>query len=287
MAEASSWKTAAGVMGLAVAVVTVRASWLITLLFCPFLVLVCCYAAGLISDILAGDSSQEVRLWRKRQAYRPLSFTTPSAWSAGITRLSWEDAAHTTPIRIHKDAPQSFNDSLDQLLQLVRRDFIMPWYTRISGSAAFPNAVDRTIRQSLANLVVTAGKVDWANVIVSKTVPLLKDHIEHYKRVEGTLPTAHGGEISIPLPPKHHPAIAPHHTPSLAPAAVEAHLQRTADRLLGCILPEKEGASQSVRMMTREIITMMILVPVIDMLSDGDFWNRLIEERGRRQIHEE
>jgi sorting nexin-25 len=287
MAEAASWKTAAAAMVFAVIVVTARASWLLSIVCFPVIALLCCYAAGLAVDTIAGDVCDELRSWRRKQAYRSLSFSTPSAWSAGLTRLSWEETSPSSSNRIHFNAPESFHESLNGLLQLVRRDFILPWYSRISPSAAFPNAVDGAIRQSLGNLADRAQRVDWATLVVSKTVPLLKEHIEHFKRVEGTLSTARGAESSIPLPPKHHSAVASHHTPSLAPAAVEAHVQKTAERLLGLILPPKDSASRSVRLMATEIVTMMILLPVIDMLSDGDFWNRLIEERGKRHLHEE
>jgi sorting nexin-25 len=289
MALLTPSKAAAAVGAAAVVLATIRASSVLAFVVTPAVAVLLVLAASFSLDLWKVCVSREVtREDRLRQALKPLSFTTSSAWSAGLTRLSWEERGPSTAFPIHPNMPETLQRFVDELLSFVRRDYIMPWYTKLSPSPAFGNAVELMIRQSLAALGDRAEAVDWATLAVTKMVPLLKDHILHFKTVESTQATSHGdSDPPLALPGKPHPAVAPQHTPSLAPAAVDEHLRTVAERALDHILPPKERASAAVRIMAREVVTTTILMPIVDVLSDGDFWNRMIEEKGKRLLNEE
>ena len=49
--------------------------------------------------------------------------------------------------------------------------------------------------------------------------------------------------------------------------------------ILKLVLPEKERKSRAVLIIAREIVTSAVLMPVLEMLSDPDFWNRMLDEQ--------
>lgn len=70
-------------------------------------------------------------------------------------------------------------------------------------------------------------------------------------------------------------------------ASEQAHLRRLLEKILPIVLPMAEANSRAVKLLVIELLTCSILGPVIDMLSDSDFWNRLIEERAGNVIREQ
>ena len=58
----------------------------------------------------------------------------------------------------------------------------------------------------------------------------------------------------------------------------ENHLRELVEKALPSILPEKEGQSRAVKIVVREIVACSVLYPIMEMLSDPDFWNRQIDQ---------
>ncbi|KAG0146919.1 hypothetical protein CROQUDRAFT_62281 [Cronartium quercuum f. sp. fusiforme G11] len=67
----------------------------------------------------------------------------------------------------------------------------------------------------------------------------------------------------------------------------QAHLRRLLEIILPIVLPPAEANSRAVRILVIELLTCSIIGPVIEMLSDSDFWNRFIEERAGNVIREQ
>ncbi|KAK8866014.1 hypothetical protein IAR55_001165 [Kwoniella newhampshirensis] len=275
-----------------------RSKLIQTVLFTPiyisaalFVAIVAVLASALRSDRLGSASPDPAT--RQRHALRRLRFTTPAAWSAVLTRQSWED--HPSAFSpIHPSASPQLNSRLDAVLRLVKVHFILPWYERISPSPAFPYAVEGIIRHAMRDMARRAEAVDWPTVMVSKVLPLVKDHLQHYRSIEHLSSTSTAGSLPnpalpLPLPIKAHPALSDQsHVPSggAISLSVEAHLRESLARILGDILPEKDQ-SEVVCIVVREIVLGSALLPVFDMLCESDFWNRQIDERGGRYLYEQ
>ncbi|WVQ97384.1 hypothetical protein IAU59_004496 [Kwoniella sp. CBS 9459] len=266
-----------------------------TILLTPiYLSSVCffCLAAVVISAIRAKwDSPAHITpSARIKHALRPLRFTTPAAWSAALTRQSWED----TPApfaAVHRSAPYELNIRLDGFLSSIKRHFILPWYERISPSPAFPHAVERLIRHVLSDVSGRAETIDWSSIMVSRILPLVTDHLQHYRSIEHLSSSSTGPipnpALPLPLPRKAHPALsAQPHTSSGVSPSIEAHFRQTLERILGRCIPEKDQ-SEVVTTLVRELVLGAILLPVFDMLCEADFWNRQIDEKGGRYLHEQ
>lgn len=273
-----------------------RLSLLQTILLVPaFLSLSLVAIAGIIVYyVVRGEASQQIHeVDRQRHALRRFTFTTPSAWSAVLTRQSWEDApspSWRTPIRQLSGTTSSIR--FNALFDLIKAHFIIPWYARISPSRAFPDAVEVLIRQSLSKTIQRGELVDWPDVLVSRVVPLITDHLNHFRNIEHLASTSarpsSQTHLPLPLPKNVHPALATSsHGNSVGPSpTVEAHLRGLVKRMLKHILPQQEQ-TEVVGAIASEVVLGTVLTPVFEMLCEGDFWNRQIDERGGRYLHEQ
>jgi sorting nexin-25 len=228
---------------------------------------------------------------RRREALRPLAFTSPSAWTAVLSRQAWEvedmsrDDANSSLLRTQ------LSERLDTVLGLIKASFINSWYARISPSPAFPTAVEGLLRHAIEKLVERNDSVDWSALLVSRILPILRDHLHHYRAVEhlsssSSTPTA--SALPLPLPARHHPALSSQlHLPAGAPSPViETHLRGLLGRALERLLPENDR-TEVVVTAVREIALGAGFLPSFEMLCDSDFWNRQIDEKGGRYLHEQ
>lgn len=68
--------------------------------------------------------------------------------------------------------------------------------------------------------------------------------------------------------------------------SVEAHLRGRIEELLRLILPKEERGSETVVIIAREILACVVMVPVVDMLADPDFWNRMLDVQADKHLQE-
>ena len=223
---------------------------------------------------------------RRRSALRTLTFTSPSAWQAVLTRQQWED----TPI--HGRTPglsAALSQEIDQFLKGISLTFILPWYSRLSPSAAFPNALEQTMRLTVGDLTRRACAVDWPGVVVGRILPLVTSHVHHYRSVEHLSDhTSRSPRLPLPLPKKVHPALKDDTTTygdTISPN-VEEHLRRKLRELLAKSLPEADR-SEVTQLLAREVVLNTILGPTFNMLCDSDFWNRMINDQGGQYLREQ
>ncbi|KAI5479855.1 structural protein MDM1 [Pseudohyphozyma bogoriensis] len=241
-------------------------------------------------------SSKEAR----RRIVPPLIFTSPAAWSVTQTRASWEatTASHRPP---HPLAPPLLAAAIDDLFELIMRDFIVSWYGKISDSPVFPNAVEKTIRETLGSLTDRLTSLDWSDLIVGKVLPLVTTHVETFRTAEQALRgqdlrtrLTESDELDLFLAERYasetksaklHPAVDVA-SPNSRPAE-EAWLTSLVGKLLPHIMPEREAESAAVRIMAREILANAVILPIIDMLSDPDFWNQKIDDKAGAAIRDQ
>lgn len=230
---------------------------------------------------------------RQRHALRPLTFTSPSAWSAVLTRQSWETSPSSTlNPSIHRSTTPKLNARLDSIFSLVKKTLVLPWYSRTSPSPAFPDAVEVLVRRIMADLTTRAENVDWSVLIVSRILPLVKDHLHHYRSVEhltssSSAPSSNPA-LPLPLPAKPHSALShqAHVSAGTTSPSVEEHLREWLKRILEGAMPEADR-SEVVKTLAREVVLGSAMLPTFEMMCDSDFWNRQIDEKGGRYLHEQ
>ncbi|GAA5850994.1 hypothetical protein JCM9279_005252 [Rhodotorula babjevae] len=222
----------------------------------------------------------------------PLHFTSPAAWAMTQTKAAWEAAPAAGP----DSSRTSLAAALDSLLALILRDFVHRWYDTLSDSHVFPAAVDRTIRDTLVALSTrVAGTLDWSEVLVGRILPRITVHLEHFRQAHESGHVGAAGdsdEADLFLASRYadlsgarlHPAVDVAGTNSRP--AEEAYLCDLFGALLPLVVPEREMDSAAVAVMVREIVSSAVMLPVFELLSDPDFYNRLIDDKAGAAIRD-
>ena len=224
------------------------------------------------------------------KAAPPLAFSTPAAWQAVLTRSQW---SQNTPKALAPLAPGSpeVSDALNDIVAMIIKDFVSSWYKDLSSSPAFPVAVSSVIHVSLQQLISRASAIDISALVVKRILPRVTTHIEHFRHSEFALRGAglerrltQSEELDILLASRYankggklHPAVENLST-TFTRQTEEMHLRQLVEKALPLILPPKESKSKTIRLLVREIITCTVLFPLVEMIADPDFWNRMIDQ---------
>ncbi|KAG9080530.1 Intermediate filament protein, partial [Ceratobasidium sp. 370] len=217
-------------------------------------------------------------------------------WQANLTRIQWSAQEDLPPIQ--QCSPET-SALTHEILNLIVRDFVLVWYSKLSDSPAFPNALRRTIHESLQNVLTRATQLDISTLVVRRILPKITVHVEKFRLSEEALRGAaierrlsDSDELDILLASRYvgkgklHPAVA--NLASLATRPTEdLYLRNLFDKVLPLILPQAEAQSRTVSIVAREIIGCAILRPIIDMLADPDFWNQAIDKVASAAIREQ
>ncbi|KAF4604890.1 Intermediate filament protein [Pleurotus pulmonarius] len=193
------------------------------------------------------------------------------------------------------------SSNLNDILILIVRDFVLTWYKDISSSPSFPTAVSSVLHSSLSKLLDRAESVDLAALLVNRILPKITAHIEQFRQSEMALRGAglerrltQSEELDLLLASRYatkggeklHPAIDNLST-TFTKQTEEAHLRQIIDKVLPYILPETEAKSQALKIVAREITACSVLYPIMDMVADPDFWNRMIDDIAGAAIHQQ
>jgi sorting nexin-25 len=224
-------------------------------------------------------------------AANPFAFSTPAAWQAALTRSQWSQNTPQSFPPLCPDAPH-LSAALNDILILTVRDFVLTWYKELSPSPSFPMAVSSLLHDSLGRLLDRAAGIDASALIVKRILPRITAHVEHFRQSEIALRGAglqrkltQSEELDMLLASRYaakgvgrlHPAIENLST-TFTQQTEEIHLRQLIDKALPHVLPTKEFKSQALRLAVREVLVCVILQPLMDMVSDPDFWNRAIDQ---------
>lgn len=179
-------------------------------------------------------------------------------------------------------------------LDLALRDFVRSWYTHISPNPVFPHEVDRAVRLALSRLLAALRRRDLADVVTARLVPVLTTHFRDFDDAERSVrgrklnrSVTESEELDLAVASKYrdgrlHPA-ASLSFPDTKTAQQE-YLRSLVARLLPRLLPDKMLSSRAFSILVREIVACAVLFPVLQLLSDPDTWNQLMESYGRSML---
>ncbi|KAL8822536.1 MAG: hypothetical protein Q9191_006730, partial [Dirinaria sp. TL-2023a] len=224
---------------------------------------------------------------------RTASFITPEAWKEETAWLAALSVYLKEPLY-----PQSsiISKAVDDLLEWFLRDLVTSWYKNISGSPNFVNEIDRAIRVALVNLRDRILAIDTVEVAVSRIIPMITAHLKDFYEAERAVRGKHlnrnvteSEELDLAIARKYHDGKL-HPAASLAYSDLkivqQEHLRRTILRLLPQILPDNVLSSRAVSVLIKEIVSCAVFAPLMQMLSDPDTWNQLLEAYGRTMLQD-
>ncbi|THH05750.1 hypothetical protein EW145_g4575 [Phellinidium pouzarii] len=252
-----------------------------------------------VSSAAFPRGARRIFIIRAPGSSRPLAFSTPAAWQAVLTRSKWSHKSpHSLP-PLHQGYP-SVSSAVNDILILIVRDFVLTWYTELSSSPSFPNAVSQSIHGCLGALLKRLENTDVASLIVRRILPKLTTHVDQFRYSETALRGAglerhltQSEELDLLLASRYvskggslHPAVENLST-TFTKQSEETHLKALVDAILPFILSEKDANSKAVHIVAREIVACAVLAPLTDFLSDPDFWNRTIDQLAGAAIRQQ
>lgn len=249
------------------------------------------FVAGLVLPIvglavlvlLTSRGSQYDKRYSLRRPAGP-SFLAATAWKNETEALRSRQAYHRKPLY-----PESFivSSALDDLLDLILRDFVNTWYSNISKNPAFSNEVDKTIRIALANLRDRILALDIAEVITARFVPIMTAHFKDFHEAEVAVrgkylnrSVTESEELDLAIAARYkdgklHPAASLAYSDTKL--VQQEYLRDLTKDLMPKLLPETILQSRAVNVIIRELVSCAVLTPVLQILSNPDTWNQAME----------
>lgn len=220
-------------------------------------------------------------------------FTGSAAWKDEVAALRLRQTYDRPPLFVEsKKVSNAFSETLD----LIIRDFVKSWYGNISSNPTFPNEVDKAIRLALLSLKDCLQDKDLAELVTSKVVPILTAHFRDFydaeKAVRGrklNRSVTESEELDLAIASKFrdgklHPA-ASLSFPDMK-MVQQDYLRNLITRIIPRVLPENMLSSRAVSSLIREIVGCAVLFPILQLLSDPDTWNQLMENYGRSMLQD-
>ncbi|KAH8598768.1 PXA domain-containing protein [Bisporella sp. PMI_857] len=241
--------------------------------------------------LLTSRGSQYGQRNASRRPHGP-AFLTTTKWKSEIEALQIRQSYRKKPL--YSDFFVS--EALDDLLELIIRDFVKSWYSNISKNPAFTNEVDRTIRLALGSIRDRLLAIDIVEVATTRFVPILTAHFKDFYEAERAIRGKHlnrsvteSEELDLAIAAKYrdgklHPAASLAY--SDAKLVQQEHLRDLTKELLPKVLPENVIASRAVGVIIRELVACAVLSPVMQMISDPDTWNQIMEAYGRTMLQD-
>ncbi|GAB7350911.1 hypothetical protein MBLNU459_g1424t1 [Dothideomycetes sp. NU459] len=223
----------------------------------------------------------------------PPAFIRPALWQQEKAALARRSAHAKAPVYSQS---ASVSAGIDGFFDLILRDFITSWYRNISARPLFQNEVDRAIRDALANVGNRIAGLDIVEIAVARIVPIITGHMRDFYNAERAVrgknlsrDMTESDELDLAIAAKYrdgklHPAA------SLAFSDTklmqQSHLRGLVSKLLPLVLSDSMKSSPAVSTLVREIVACAVLVPIMLMLSDPDFFNQQIEGFGRTLLQD-
>lgn len=219
------------------------------------------------------------------------AFLASTAWENEIAALKARHTYQKKPLY-----PESFaiSHALDDLLDVVLRDFVNSWYFNISKNPVFSNEVDRTIKLALANIRDMLLEIDLVEVATTRLVPIMTAHFRDFYEAERTIRGKHlnrsvteSEELDLAIAAKYrdgnlHPAASLAYSDTKL--VQQEYLRDIARNLLPKLLPESVIGSRVVSILVQELVACAVLFPIMQLLADPDTWNQIMEAYVREQV---
>jgi sorting nexin-25 len=232
---------------------------------------------------------------RRYRSPRPngAAFLGPGAWSAEVFALRKRETYNKAPL--YADS-EKISNALDDVLELVARDFVRSWYSHISKNPSFLNEVDRATRLALCNIRDRVLKVDLVEVVTGRLVPTMTAHFRDFYDAERSIrgkklnrSVTESEELDLAIAAKFrdgklHPATSLSF-PDMK-VVQQDYLRKLVSAILPKVLPARLLASRAVSTIIREIMACSVLYPVMQALAEPDTWNQLMENYGRSMLQD-
>lgn len=218
--------------------------------------------------------------WKTRNTRPPtyLSHLEKKQLSVNDSRLSTLPPPPKWKRKI--DSPMveaAMEDFINKLLQ----DFVVDlWYSDITPDQEAPELIRAIIMDVLAEISARVKSTNLVDLLTRDVVDLVGVHLELFRKNQAAI----GVEVMVTLSSeerderlKHHlMASKDLHPALLSPESEYKFLKRMMGAVLGVVLKQREAQSPLVRCIARELLTCLVMEPVMRFASPG-YINELLE----------
>ncbi|XP_057445164.1 uncharacterized protein LOC130737420 isoform X2 [Lotus japonicus] len=171
--------------------------------------------------------------------------------------------------------------ALNDFMDLILKDFVINmWYADITPDGEFPEQIRDLIMDALAEVSVRVKDINLVDLLTRDIVDLISDHIDLFRRNQAAI----GVDVMLTLSSEERDERLKFHllnSKELHPALISPEseykvLQRLMSGLLATVLRKPEVQCPVIRSIAREILTCLILQPVLNLASPA-YINELIE----------
>lgn len=220
-------------------------------------------------------------------------FLGAEAWREGLAKLPSRQPYSPRPLY-----PDSFliSASLDELLEYIVRDFVKSWYSNISRNPSFTDEVDKGIRDALVDIRDRLLSTDLVEVVIERFVPILTAHFKDFYDAERVVRGKHlnrnvteSEELDLAIAAKYrdgklHPAASLAYSDTRL--VQQEHLRTLAKEIIPKVVPDSLISSKVVAVLIEELVSCAVLFPVMQLASDPDTWNQVMENYGRSMLQD-
>ncbi|KAI0541914.1 PXA domain-containing protein [Xylaria digitata] len=222
-----------------------------------------------------------------------VTFAAPEVWRKEIASLRARQTYIKAPL--YAESP-TLSRALDDLLELIIRNFVTSWYSNISKNPVFANSVDKAIRRVLVAIQARLFDVDLVELITTRVVPILTAHFRDAYDAERVVrgrklnrDVTESEELDLAIAAKYKDGKI-HSAASLAYSDTKLvqqdYLRQIVAGILPKVLPKRLLESRAVSSIVREIVSCAVLFPLVQILSEPDTWNQLMENYGRSMLQD-
>lgn len=183
-------------------------------------------------------------------------------------------------LQLHTHTNRALEEFLDQLVE----DYVQSWYQKLlvhdsevvsdsKTSSKFIHEVKSMIRYAIGNLLIHLKNTDVTGFVTGDLIPAAINHMAIYQTGKRQSKSAQFVAESV---------LQEYRKESLLHSAVEsqemeqAYVRKLSELLLPHLLPPKYVSCSHARLLVREILSSVILLPIIDSLSDPAIVNKAL-----------
>ncbi|XP_019252042.1 PREDICTED: uncharacterized protein LOC109230955 [Nicotiana attenuata] len=169
----------------------------------------------------------------------------------------------------------------EEFIDKVLHDFVIDlWYSDITPDREAPELIHEIIMDVLGEISGRVKEINLVELLTRDVVDLIGDHLDLFRRNQ----TAIGVDVMATLSSEERDERLKHHllvSKELHPALISAEseykvLQRLIGGILAVVLRPREAQSPLVRCIARELLTSLVVQPLLNLASPG-YINELIE----------
>ncbi|KAK7274121.1 hypothetical protein RIF29_15197 [Crotalaria pallida] len=164
--------------------------------------------------------------------------------------------------------------ALNDFIDLILKDFVVNlWYSEITPDREFPEQIRELVMDALAEVALRVKEINIVDLLTRDIVDLIGDHIDLFRRNQAAI----GVDVMLTLSSEERDERLKFHllnSKELHPALISPEseykvLQRLMSGVLATVLRHREAQCPVIRSIAREIITCLVLQPVMDLASPG------------------